>query len=154
MPVHNSDVADKFNRVADLLDIKGENEYRIRAYRNAAQTISGLSRSVVESVEKGEDLSELSGIGKDLAGKIEEIVKTGELEQLRQLEREVPTGLRQLLSIEDLGPKRVKQLHEEIGIKSIEDLEKAAKAGKIQNMEGFGKKTTQKILEAIDRAKK
>ncbi len=154
MPVHNSDVADKFNRVADLLDIKGENEYRIRAYRNAAQTISGLSRSVVESVEKGEDLSELSGIGKDLAGKIEEIVKTGELEQLRQLEREVPTGLRQLLSIEDLGPKRVKKLHEEIGIKSIEDLEKAAKAGKIQNMEGFGKKTTQKILEAIDRAKK
>ncbi len=154
MPLHNSDIADKFNRVADLLDIKGENPYRIRAYRNAAQTISGLSRSVAESVENEEDLSELSGIGKDLAGKIEEIVKTGGLEQLRQLEKEVPTGLLQLLSIEDLGPKRVKQLHEEIGVKSIEDLEKAAKEGKIQQMEGFGKKTAEKILEAIERARK
>ena len=87
MPVLNSDVAGIFNRVADLLEIRSANAFRIRAYRNAARTVAGLPKRVSDMVEDGEPLDELSGIGKDLAGKIREIVETGTLSQLRALER-------------------------------------------------------------------
>ena len=154
MPVHNSDIATALNQVGDMLDIKGENPFRVRAYQNAARTVSGLSQNVADMVEKGEDLSKLSGIGRDIAGKIKEIVETGTLQQLEDLKSELPGGLLDLLKLESLGPKRVKALYDELDIKSLSRLEKAAKDHKIQQLDGFGKKTEQKILDEIERFSK
>ncbi len=147
MPVHNSDIADVLTKIADLLDIKGANQFRIRAYRNAARTISGLSRNIKDMVEGGEDLEELPGIGKDLARKIATIAVSGTLPQLEDLEEDVPSELAELLDIGSLGPKRVKALHDELGISTKEELLQAAEAGRIRAISGFGKKTEEKILE-------
>ena len=150
MPVHNRDVAKIFYEVADLLDIQDANEFRIRAYRGAAQTVENLSGSVADMVEEDEDLSELPGIGDDLASKIEEIVQTGSLQQLEELRAESPAGLVDALNISGLGPKRVKKLHDALDIKTLEDLEEAARAERVEEVEGFGEKTQQKILDSIE----
>lgn len=154
MPIYNRDIAGIFTRIADLLDIEGANQFRVRAYRNAARTVSGLSRNVADMVEKGEDLSQLSGIGKDLAGKIEEIVKTGTVKQLKELEGRIPGELTELLKLSELGPKRVKALYKELEITTLSGLEEAARTGKIRELEGFGKKTEENILEELERWKK
>lgn len=150
MPIHNSDVAQIFRKVADVLDIEGANQFRVRAYRNAARTIADLAQSVADLVERGEDLSKLPGVGRDLAGKIEEIVNTGSLKQLEKLEGRVPKELNQLMRIEGLGPKRVKSLHQKLGVKNIDELKQAAQKGKIKDIKGFGKKTQQQILEGLE----
>ncbi|MFO7890345.1 MAG: DNA polymerase/3'-5' exonuclease PolX [bacterium] len=151
MPVLNKDIADIFNKVADLLDIKDANPFRIRSYRTAAQAISNLSRNVADMIENGEDLTEMHGIGKDLASKIKEIVETGSLKQLEKLEKEVPSELSDMMKLSELGPKRVKTIYKELGIESIVDLKKAAEKGKLQDVEGLGEKTEKKILEEIER---
>ncbi|MFW6180560.1 MAG: DNA polymerase/3'-5' exonuclease PolX [Spirochaetota bacterium] len=151
MPLHNRDVAGIFNKVADLLDIKGENQFRIRSYRNAARTISGLSGNVADMVGEGRDLTELPGIGKDLAGKIKEIVETGSLGQLEELEKKVPPDLLTLLQLSDLGPRRVQAINRELGVRTIDELEKAAREQRVRELEGFGEKTEQKILDDIER---
>ncbi|MBN2552845.1 MAG: DNA polymerase/3'-5' exonuclease PolX [Spirochaetales bacterium] len=153
MAVHNRDVAEIFNEIADLLDIEGKNQFRIRSYRNAARTLSDLSGNVSEMVDRGEDLSELPGIGEDLAAKIREIVETGSLEQLEKLRKRTSPQLRDLMSIGSLGPKRVKQLHEELGIESAENLEEAARAGRIREIKGFGEKIEQSILRDVGKVK-
>lgn len=149
MIVHNSQIAEIFEQKADLLDIQGANEYRIRAYRNAARTIRRLSGRLEEMVAQDKDLTELQGIGKDLAGKIEEIVKTGKLKQLEELKKNIPVGLLKMLDIEGLGPKRVKKLYQELNISSIADLQKAIETGSVQKLEGFGEKTAQNITKAL-----
>jgi DNA polymerase (family 10) len=110
MPVLNSDVARIFNRVADLLEIESENPYRVRAYRNAARTVTGLPRGVSDMVDAGEALDDLPGIGKDLAGKIREIVDTGTLSQLEEIEEKTPPELSELMKIPGLGAKKVHAL--------------------------------------------
>lgn len=154
MPVLNKDIENILNKVADLLDIKDENPFRIRSYRNAAQTISNLSRNVADMIENGEDLTEMHGIGEDLASKIEEIVKSGSLKQLEELEKEVPPELSEMMKLSELGPKRVKTIYKELGVESIDDLKKAAEEGKLKDLEGLGKKTEKKILEEIERWEK
>jgi len=154
MPVHNSDVAGFFNRIADLLEIKGENPFRIRAYRNAARTIGGLSKSVADLVEKGADLSELPGIGNDLAQKIERAVRTGSLPLLENLQKELPPELPDLMKIQGLGPKKVRALYEELGIASVGQLKKAAEGKKIQQLSGFGETTEKKIKGELRRLEK
>jgi DNA polymerase (family 10) len=146
MAVHNRDIAEIFNEIADLLDIEGKNQFRVRAYRNAARTVSNLSSSISDMVKEEEDLSTLPGIGKDLAGKIEEIVHTGSLKMLNELRKSTAPQLRDMMKIGSLGPKRVKQLHEELGVNTVEDLEKAAESGKVRKVKGFGKKTEESIL--------
>jgi DNA polymerase (family 10) len=103
VPIQNSDVAEIFEKVADLLEIEGENRFRVRAYRDAARTLGGHSRSVAEMVEEDEELTELPGIGEDLAGKIREIVETGKLSQAEELEKKTDPGLRELLGLPGLG---------------------------------------------------
>jgi DNA polymerase (family 10) len=157
MPIHNNDVAEIFNKTADFLDIKGENPFRIRAYRNAARAIGGLSSSVADLVERGQDLSEIPGIGPDLAGKIKEIVETGTLPLLEKLERELPPELSILMEIPGLGPKRIKTLYDALAIGSVEELKRAARDKEISQLPGFGEKIEGKILEEIvrrDEAKK
>jgi len=154
MPVHNSDIARILNDVADLLDIQGENEFRVRAYRNAARNITGVSQNINEMVKNGEDLTELPGIGKNMAEKIEEIVRTGSLAQLEELEKKIPAELLDLMKIPALGPKRVALLYKELGVKSLEDLKEAAQKGKIKGIKGLGDKTEKTILEEIERIQK
>jgi DNA polymerase (family X) len=150
MPIHNRDIAEIFNKVADLLEIEGANQYRVRAYRNAARTVDNLPQSAADMVANDEDLSELSGIGKDLAGKIAEIVQTGELGQLKELQSRTPADLGEMMNIAGLGPKRVQALHKELGINSLEDLKEAAQQEKIREVAGFGQKTEEKILKSIE----
>jgi len=151
MPVHNSDIEEIFNRVADLLEIKGENPFRVRAYRNAARAVAGLSHSAADMVVAGEDLTQVPGVGKDLAGKIEQIVKTGTLPLLADLKEEVPGELSDLMKISGLGAKRVAALHDQLGVTTLDELEQAAKDGRIRQLAGFGKKTEQHILDELGR---
>lgn len=147
MPVHNSDIEEVLDVVADLLEIKGDNPFRVRAYRNAARTIQGLSESVAEMVRRGQDLSDLPGVGKDLAGKIGEIAETGTLGFLKELQSEMPAGLTELMKVPGLGPKRVAVLYKQLGITTLDGLRQAAEQGRIHAIEGFGQKTEQRILE-------
>jgi DNA polymerase (family 10) len=152
MPVYNSDIAKTFNKLADLLEIEGANRFRVRAYRNAARTIGTLSNNVADMVERGEDLTQLNGIGEDLAGKIEEIVETGSLAQLEEVERRTPPELADMLKIAGLGPKRVQSIYQELGVTNLDELEAAAKKEDIRELEGFGQKTEENILEELKRA--
>ena len=149
MPIHNQDIAELFEKVADLLEIEGANPFRVRAYRNAARVVSSMSQTLADLVARGEDLTRLPGVGQDLAGKIQEIVKTGDLGMLKELEARTPPALTLLLNVEGLGPKRVHLLHEKLGITTTEDLKAAAQAGKIQELKGFGPKIEQLILEGL-----
>lgn len=153
MPVHNAEIARIFNQVADLLEIGAANPFRVRAYRQAARTIEDQSQSLVAMIEAGKDLSGLPGIGDDLAGKIAEIVASGSLALLTELEDETPKELAELLDIAQLGPKRVATLHRELDIEDLGDLEGAAKEGRIRNLEGFGETLEKKILEDLERHK-
>ncbi len=150
MPVHNRDVARVFETIADLLDIKGGNTFRIRAYRNAARTVDSLTREVADMLEEGEDLSELSDIGEDLAGKIETIVETGTHPMLSELKEEVPESLQELLRVSGLGPRGVQTIHEELGVTDLDGLRKAAEQGSIAELSGFGEKTQARILEEVE----
>jgi DNA polymerase (family 10) len=149
MPIHNHDIAEIFDQVADLLEIEGANPFRVRAYRNAARVADGLSQSLTDLVARGADLADLPGIGEDLAAKIKEIVDTGSLGLLRELEARTPPGLREMMRIAGLGPKRVHLLHEKLGIETPMDLLESARSGKIKEIKGFGEKIEKQILEGL-----
>ena len=149
MAILNSDVAGIFDKAADFLDIKGENPFRIRAYRNASRTIGSLSKGVSDMVAQGEDLTRLPGVGADLAAKIKEIVETGKLKMLEDLMRELPPGLDDLMKIPGLGPKRIKLLFGTQDIRSVDDLRRAAEGKKLRDIPGFGEKTESNILEQL-----
>ena len=149
MPVSNVNIARLFNRLADLLEIDDANPFRVRAYRNAAQTIRSYPRSMVEMVAHEEDLSKLPGIGKEIAAKIKTIVELGHLPQLDRIETRVPAELSDMMQIEGLGPKRVKTLYRGLKIRSIEDLKRAARTGRIRDLPGFGEKIEKTILKRV-----
>ncbi len=149
MPVHNADIAAMFDEIADLLDIQGENPFRIRAYRNATRTVQGLGRELRDMVSAEEDLTKIPGIGADLAAKIVEAVATGAMQALDKLRKQFPPGITDLLRIPNLGPKRVKTLFHELKIESLRQLETAARAGQVRNLAGFGEKLERQILESI-----
>lgn len=149
MPVVNAEIASQLDKVADLLDIEGANQFRVRAYRRAARIVGELPRNVADMLAEGEDLDELPGIGKDLAGKIAIIVRGEHLPLLDELEREVPAGTAALLALPGLGPKRVHLLHEKLGIDSIEKLARAIKAGKLRQVPGIGPGVEAKVQQAI-----
>lgn len=147
--MENVEIAQILNDYADLLDIQGENPFRVRAYRKAVQTIESLSRPVAELVEEGEDLTNLPGIGVSIAEHIQEILRTGTLKAFEELRKDVPATLAELVQLEGLGPKRTKQLYRELGITSIADLQEALDAGKVEALPGFGKKSAEKIRQSI-----
>jgi DNA polymerase (family 10) len=153
LPINNNDVAGIFNQVADLLEIQGENQFRIRAYRNAARTVADLSRGVADLAAQEDGFKGMPGIGKDLADKIRTIVKTGKLPLLTELEKKVPAGLTTLMRIRGLGPRKAAFLYHKLKISTPEALKKAAEAGKIAKLEGFGEKTEKAILEELARTK-
>lgn len=149
MQIQNTEIAEQFNRVADLLEIDGANPFRVRAYRNAARTLRGTSENIADLVNEEHDLTRLPAIGKDLASKIREIVNTGHLSLLDQVERRVPGELRELLRIPSIGPKRVGQLYKKCGVRSLEDLRTLAESKRILDIPGFGEKTRAGILEEL-----
>jgi len=149
MPVHNADIAAVFEEFADLLDIEGSNPFRIRAYRNAARILRDLPREVSAMLGKGEDLTELPGIGEDLSAKIKEIVETGTAAALEEHRKAVPATLTELLRIPGLGPKRVKALYHELGVRTLDQLRKAAQDGRVKALDGFGEKTERHILDQL-----
>lgn len=151
MPIHNSEIAGIFDHVADLLEIQDANRFRVRAYRNAANTIRDQSRSVASMLEDGDDLSELPDIGEDLAGKIAEIVQTGRLPLLDEISEEVPDAIVEATRIPGIGPKRARALFDALDISSIDDLKAAAEEGRIVEIEGFGDKTQEKIRDELER---
>lgn len=146
----NADVARLFEELADLLELDGANSFRVRAYRNAARTIEGLSADIAAIVEREPaELQQLDGIGKDLADKIVVIVRTSQLPQLEELKAKIPAGVVQMLRIPGLGPKKVAALFKELGLETLDALKQAAEAGRIAELKGFGKKTEQSILEGL-----
>jgi DNA polymerase (family 10) len=151
MPVHNAEIAKMLDQTAELLEIEGANPFRVRAYRKAARTIEGLPKSVSGLLAAGEDLSELPGIGKDLAGKIAGIVSSGRFDVLQQLKRRLPGELGDIAAIPGLGPKRVKLLYDRLHIRTLEDLRRAARAGRIHELKGFGETSEQRILAALSK---
>jgi len=151
MPVHNVEIAQALNKLADLLEIEGANAFRVRAYRNAAHLVESLPRSVADMVAANEDLSELPGIGEALAKKLKEIVETGHLVALEQEEQHVPAALGDLLKIPGLGPQRVHELFEKLKITDLASLEHAVRKGKLRTLEGFGEKTETRIIEYLHR---
>jgi DNA polymerase (family 10) len=147
----NAEIAESLQRIADLLEIQGENVFRIRAYRNAARTVSELPEGIAAMISRGEDLTELPGIGEDLAGKITELARTGRVPLLDRLARRLPGELAEMMRLPGLGPKRVGLLHEKLHIKTLAELKAAAAAGRIQDVPGIGKKTEKAILDALER---
>ncbi len=150
MPVHNADIAAVFDEIADLLEIQGENPFRIRAYRNAARQMESMGVPAADMVARNEDLTELPGIGDDLAAKIKEMVATGKCKALEKLRAKFPPTITTLLKLPGLGPKRVKTLYDKLKIKTLEQLKAAARTHKIRELEGFGDKTEATILEALE----
>jgi len=151
IPVQNAEIAERLERYADLLAIEGANPFRVRAYRNAAMTIRSTSTRLSELVAAGADLSQLHGVGSAIAAKITEVVRTGHLRALESLERREGPELADLLRIPGLGPKRVRVLHEQLGVRTQGDLAEAARAGRVSTLPGFGAKTESAILAAIAR---
>jgi DNA polymerase (family 10) len=150
--VKNQEIARIFDDIADLLEIKGENPFRIRAYRRAAQNIEGLTKDVAETSK--DELMKVPGIGQDLAGKIEEYVRTGRIQAYEDLKKEVPEGLSVLLSVPSLGPKTAKLLYEKLKIKNLEDLERLTREHKLQGLPGIKEKTEENILKGIEMLKR
>ncbi|QDV19865.1 DNA polymerase/3'-5' exonuclease PolX [Gimesia panareensis] len=149
--MQNAEIARQFEELADLLEIQGANPFRLRAYRNAARTISGLPESVQEIVHNDpKELQELPGIGKDLAEKIQTIVEDSTLPQLEELKEQIPPDVVRMLDIPGIGPKKVAFLFSELNIHTLDDLKAAAENGVIAEQKGFGKKTEQIILEGLE----
>ena len=148
----NQLVAAILNQVADLMEID-EVDFRTKAYRRAAHTVETLSEDI-EDIKKKERLQELPGIGEKIAGKITEIVETGSLEYLDNLKKQFPVDYDALMAVEGLGPRSIKQLYNELGVKNLDDLEKNAKRHKIRRLKGMGEITERKILINLNFARK
>lgn len=149
--MQNSFYAGIFEEMADLLEIQGANSFRVRAYRNGARALENLTEAVEDLAATGGTaaLSTLPGIGKDLAEKLVQLIETGTFPQLEELRAEVPLGVREMLRLPGLGPKKVSTLFHELQVTSLSALQQAAEQGQISALKGFGKKTEQSILAGI-----
>jgi len=143
-------VAAILTEIGTLLELKGENPFKTRAYLNAARAIESLDEPIEKVVAEGR-LDQVKGIGESLREKITELVTTGRLPYYEELKASIPPGLIELLDIPGLGPKRILTLREKLGIESVEALEKACREGKIAALPGFGEKTQANLLEGIQR---
>jgi DNA polymerase (family 10) len=142
------EIAWLFTEIADLLELKGDNPYRIRAYRRAARALKGFSGDIRQLWEQGK-LATITGIGKDLAAKIGEILSTGTCRFLEELRQEVPPGLVDMLVLPEVGPRTVHTCYSQLGITTLAELEEAARKRQLRQLPGLGAKTELKILKGI-----
>ncbi len=152
MNVNNREVAEVFQNIADLLEIKGEEIYRVLAYRRASDAVRSLGKDI-EAVWRDERLEEIPGVGKAISEKIDELLRTGRLEFYEKLTAEIPLSLLDLLRVGDVGPKKAARFWKELGIKSLEELEVAANAGKIRSLHGMGERSEKRIIESLEALK-
>ena len=152
--MNNAQIADVFEQVADLLEFQGANPFRIRAYRSGARAISGLSESIATILsDESRKLTDIQGIGKDLAAKCQTLVETGELPTLDELKEQIPDSVMAILRVRGLGPKKAAVIFNELGIKDLDELETACKEERLRDLKGFGAKTEATILKGIEFAK-
>jgi DNA polymerase (family 10) len=149
--MENAQVADVFDEIADLIELKGGNEFRVRAYRSAAGTIRRLPQRLEDLIERGRDLSEIPDIGRGSADRIHEILETGTCERLEDLREEVPPGLTDLLRVPQLGPKTAMRLHRELGVEGLDDLREAVDQQRVQRLDGMGEKTEETLRSGLAR---
>jgi DNA polymerase (family 10) len=148
----NRDIARILSEIADLLEIKGENPFKVRAYQRAAQAIDSLAVTLAD-MRGRQPFTDISGVGSSIAEKIEELLDAGQCRYHQELLAEFPASLAALLSIPEVGPRKAKALHDALGITSVDELEQAAREGKLRDLKGFGAKTEQNILRGIERLK-
>jgi len=147
--VNNREVAAVFDLIADLLEIKGEQVYKVLAYRRAAQEIGNLGRSL-QTLWEADELRTIPGVGEAIASKIDELLRTGKLEFAEKLAAEVPPGLVEVLKVEGVGPRKAARFWKDLGITTLADLEQAARAGKLRGMPGMGARSEERILKGIE----
>ncbi|MDH3719078.1 MAG: helix-hairpin-helix domain-containing protein, partial [Planctomycetota bacterium] len=149
----NAQIADTFDQIADLLEFEGANPFRVRAYRNGSRVIRDLTESAATIIaDPDRDLTDLEGIGKDLAEKVATLIGTGSLPMLAELLERVPESVLALLRIPKLGPKKAAALFNELNIQTLDQLKAACEAGEVQQLKGFAAKTEQEILKGIPQA--
>ena len=144
----NKDIAAVLEEMATLMELKGENAFRCRAYANAARQVEMLQEPVVELIERGE-LDLVRGVGKGLARDMTELVQTGQMTSYAKLMDAIPEGLLEMLEVPGLGARRVRTIHEALGISDVDALAQACEAGKVEKLGGFGKKTVERILQGV-----
>jgi DNA polymerase (family 10) len=144
------EIADVLGQIGTLLELKGENPFKIRAYTNAARAIETFGANV-SNFQDEEAVAKIPGIGKSIALKIKELAETGSLKYFQELSAEFPAGILELFSLPGLGAKKIKALHDKLGVSSIEQLQKACEQGRVAELPGFGETTQQKICDAIAR---
>jgi DNA polymerase (family 10) len=147
--LNNREMADKFEAIAKFLEIKGEGVYRVIAYRKAADALRDLPQDIHAIYQEGK-LQEIPGVGKAIAGKIEEMIETGKLSYYEELAEEIPLGLLEILAIDGVGPKKAAQFWKDANIQSLDELEAAAQAGELRSLSGMGARSEQKILAGIE----
>ncbi|MEK6876724.1 MAG: helix-hairpin-helix domain-containing protein, partial [Nanoarchaeota archaeon] len=143
----NHEVAELLRNIAQLLEIKNELVFKIRAYEKAALVIDNLDKDIEEVWKQGK-LDDIPGVGEALTKKIGEFLETGKLEYYEKLKKEVPVDMEELGRVPGLGPKTIMKLYKQLGVKNLKDLEKAAKQKKIENIEGLGKTIEENILKS------
>jgi DNA polymerase (family 10) len=149
----NEALARVFEEIADLLELREENAYRVIAYRNAVRELRSTGYDLPALLAAGEPLPKMPGIGAELTAKIREILATGTSATLERLKSEYPPGITGLLRLPGVGPKRVRLFYEKLGVGSVEALEDAIRAGRLRQLPGFGPKSEQRIVEAIQKVK-
>ncbi|MGB0716952.1 MAG: DNA polymerase/3'-5' exonuclease PolX [Phycisphaerae bacterium] len=146
--MNNETVVKAFNRIADLMEIDGESGFRVNSYRRAARTLKDVTTDIA-TLAREERLTELQGIGKGIAEKIQQLINEGKIDVLTELEAKIPEGLPVLLEIQGLGPKKIAQFHDQLGVTGLDDLKKSIDSGKLAELKGMGKASVQRITEGI-----
>lgn len=147
--IENAEVARILREVGDLLELEDANAFRVRAYRNAARAVEELPEPVESYLDGEPALTDIPGIGEDLAGKIAEIARTGTLRLIRELRRDAPKGAVELMHVRGIGPRRARELSDKLGIHTVKGLVRAAKQHRISELRGFGAKTEEAILREV-----
>jgi DNA polymerase (family 10) len=147
--VTNEDIARVFGEIADFLELKDENAYRVIAYRNAERELRSTGYDLPGLLAAGEPLPKMPGIGPELSAKIREICDTGTSKTLEKLRKDYPAGILDLLRLPGVGPKRVRLFHDKLGVGSLDELERAVRTGRLRALGGFGSKSEQRLLQAI-----
>lgn len=145
----NEDLALVLEEIADLLELREENAFRVLAYRNAVRELRSTGYDIPALLAAGEPLPKMPGIGAELSAKIREICQTGTSQTLEKLRKDYPAGILDLLRLPGVGPRRVRLFYQKLGVGSLEELERAIRAGRLRSLGGFGAKSEQRLLEAI-----
>lgn len=151
--MNNADIVSALTEIAELLELKNESSFRIRAYENAAKAVSNLTEDVNALAATGE-ITTIKGIGKGIAQRIEELLTDGRIPYLDELRAEFPAGVRQLMRVPGVGPSLARRAYSELGVQNLEQLREAAESGRLASLPGFGEKSAQNVLRALGRVRK